>query len=309
MAEAKAAPSEGPEGTRADRPTEEPTGAATETAGEPADEAVAEGVPCWADVMVPDLAAAKRFYGELFAWTFDEAGPAAQGAYTVARLGRRRAAGLMRKTDGRMPTVWTVYLATADVGATTERVRAAGGQVINDPRPVGSGPAGIMAVAADPDGAVFGLWQPAERSGFEVREEPGAYVWAEVHTREPAGVDAFYPDVFGYRPLDPADVRDAGGREEEPEMVVWVPRSGPADESAAVTARCLLEEGTPPELPAHFLTYFAVEDCDAAAGTVERLGGRVRREPESGPYGRWAVCRDNQGATFAVLAPPERPAQ
>ena len=31
----------------------------------------AEGAPCWADVMVPDLESGKHFYGELFGWTFE----------------------------------------------------------------------------------------------------------------------------------------------------------------------------------------------------------------------------------------------
>src|SRR5215216_6656917 len=29
-----------------------------------------EGEPCWADVVVPDMDTAKRFYGEVLGWTF-----------------------------------------------------------------------------------------------------------------------------------------------------------------------------------------------------------------------------------------------
>ncbi|MEE1929553.1 VOC family protein [Streptomyces sp. TRM 70351] len=294
-----------------------------------------EGTPCWADVMVADLAAAKRFYGELFGWTFDEPVPRLRGSYTPARLDGRRAAGLMQKADGRMPTVWTVYLATPDAAGTAERVRAVGGQVIDEPRPVGDGPAGVMAVAADPAGAVFGLWQPGEHLGFEARAEHGAYVWTDIVTRTPARTDAFYPEVFGYRPLvgsaaaepapeppggkraagegaggEGAEGRDAAGdgpeqRPEPPDTVVWAPRGLPADEEHAVVARSLMAGNVPVELPAHLLVYFAVDDCDAAAETVRRIGGRVTYGPETGRYGRWAQCADNQGAAFAVLDPAE----
>ncbi|MBW1603977.1 VOC family protein [Streptomyces sp. JJ66] len=285
----------------------------------------AEGAPCWADAMVPDLAAAQRFYGELFGWTFGTPAGAAPGSYSPAHLGGRQAAALTQKTDGRMPTVWTVYLATPDAEATAERVRAAGGQVISEPRAVGAGPAGVMAVAADPGGAVFGLWEPTVHHGFEVRAEPGAYVWTDLYTRHPREVDAFYPEVFGYQELaqeqlrernaarpDAAEAGDTGGAEAgdtggaeagaaAPEMVVWTPRGAAVDEEHAVLARCLIEADAPAALPAYFLPYFAVRDVDAAVETARRLGGRVTREAETGPYGRWAVLADNQGATFAVL--------
>ncbi|WP_416237195.1 VOC family protein [Streptomyces marinisediminis] len=440
--------------------TDGPTGTAA---------AFAEGAPCWADAMVADLAAARRFYGGLLGWTFEDAAPG-PGSYAAARAGERRVAGLMQKTDGRMPTVWTVYLATPDAEATAGRVRAAGGQVITEPRAVGTGPAGVMAVAADPGGAVFGLWQPGAHRGFEALGEPGAYRWVDLFTRHPRAVDAFYPEVFGYRALsqpgepgdpggpdapprpgapggpgdpgertapertgpegapaggagsaetvpgpDPVDEERSGGErsgeatsgevppgagsagdvapdrtapggpdprpetsgEAAPgeagretaggpgapgaagardadgtagaagadgagaagadaagvagsdgagtgeagteagvaERVVWVPGGEPADEEHAVVARCLVPPGTPEALPAHFLPYFAVADCDATAATARRLGGRVTRGPETGPYGRWAVLADDQGAAFAVLgtgaagAPPAEPEQ
>jgi uncharacterized protein len=48
--------------------------------------------------------------------------------------------------------------------------------------------------------------------------------------------------------------------------------------------------------------YFAVEDCDATVASAERLGGTVRVPPTDIPrVGRFAVIRDPQGATFAVI--------
>src|SRR6516225_5002986 len=63
----------------------------------------------------------------------------------------------------------------------------------------------------------------------------------------------------------------------------------------------------PPQLkdvPPHWLTYFAVEDCDSAAKRVGQLGGQVVRPPDDIPnIGRFAVCRDPQGAAFALFKP------
>ncbi|UGY92004.1 VOC family protein [Streptomyces gobiensis] len=256
---------------------------------------LAEGTPCWADVMLADVEAGKRFYGELFGWTFGEPGPPEEGSYTAAYLDGRQAAGLFRKKDGRMPTVWTIYFATTDAVAVEARIRAAGGQVITAPIQVGSGPAATMAVAADPGGAVFGLWQPVAHRGFEVTDEPGAYIWTEVYTRDKDAVDAFYTEVFGF------EVRDIS--EDDLDYVMWALPGDPVDDDHAIGGRCVIVGSIPAELPAHFLTYFSVADCDAAVNTVGRLGGRTLFPAVTAPYGRFAILVDNQGAIFAVIDP------
>ncbi|MFF4662263.1 VOC family protein [Streptomyces sp. NPDC001279] len=170
--------------------------------------AFARSAPCWVDVQLPDLEAGKRFYGELFGWTFRPG----EGPYADAFSGGRLVAALVAKQDGRMPTAWGIYFATDDAAASVARIREAGGTVITDP--VWVGRAGVVAQAADPGGAVFGLWQAGEREGFEKQNEPVSFCWTEVHTRQRDRVDAFYEEVFGFQGTDlgasGADVSDSG---------------------------------------------------------------------------------------------------
>lgn len=252
------------------------------------------GVPCWADVMLPDLAAGKRFYGALFGWTFDEEAEGAD-SYAPALLDGRFAAALGQKTDGRMPTSWTQYLAAPDAAETAERVRAAGGVVITEPLEVGSAPAGVLGIAADPGGAVFGFWQSLGFGGFEVSRRPGAYVWTEVYVREKHRVDAFYREVFGY---GTADISEEGF-----DFLLWAPEGEPPDETNAVGGRCMITDAFVEEMPPHFLTYFMVEDCEQTVLLAQELGGRAVFPVENSQYGRFAVIADDQGATFAVLDP------
>ncbi|MFG3259334.1 VOC family protein [Streptomyces sp. NPDC048172] len=189
----------------------------------------AEGEPCWTDAMLSDVEAGKRFYGELLGWTFG--GPVAErDAYTVALLQGREAAALFAKPDGRMPTAWNLYFATYDAGATLARVRQAGGQVLMGPTLVPG--MGTNAFATDPSGAVFGLWQPEERSGFGVVREPGAYVWSELLTREEdaGAVDSFYTAVFGYgtHKADFGADSEAAGED----FAVWTPAAPGGDAGA-----------------------------------------------------------------------------
>lgn len=345
--------------------------------------ALPEGTPCWADVMLADVEAGQRFYGGLFGWTFTPPAPREPGAAVEARLAGDRVAALVGKSDGRMPTVWTVYFATPHAQATMAKIRAAGGRPVMGPTAVDG--YGVTATAADPGGAVFGLWQPGSHTGFERRVDTGSYVWTEVHTRETAAVDTFYAQVFGYRmrsvptgtgqaapgprpqpppeppvgrytapptrpspwpstesrpapfgraaeqpapdaPLAPSTTDteaageaapadrepatggatgSAGGGENDGDFaqryVVWVLPNDPVDEEHAVAGRVPLDPALPRELPAHFLVYFAVTDCDEAVRTAVGLGGRVRREPRTTRFGRHAVLLDNQGAVFAVI--------
>ncbi|MFB8031282.1 VOC family protein [Streptomyces sp. NPDC056465] len=257
----------------------------------------AQSAPCWVDVQLSDLEAGKRFYGGLFGWTFHAGdGMPFADAYSDGRL----VAALAAKQDGRMPTTWGVYFSTDDIRATVALVRTAGGQVITDP--VRAGAAGVLAQAVDPGGAVFGLWQADGRAGFEKQNEPGAFCWTEVYTRQPERVDAFYEEVFGFLGTDIELPGEAGTTED---FRVWSPAGTEPGEDTAVGGRALLTDAFPAMLPSYFLTYFAVADCDRTVETAARLGGRITAPPLDIPYGRMAVLQDDQGAAFAVLQPAE----
>ncbi|MFC7219150.1 VOC family protein [Streptomyces polyrhachis] len=254
-----------------------------------------EGAPCWADVALGDPAAGKRFYGELLGWTFGQ--PAeSYGGYTEAYLDGAKVAALAAKPDGRMPTAWNIYFATPDLGAAAQRVTAAGGQLIAGPARVGG--LGRALTAADPGGSVFGVRQPGGSdadAGFERTGEPGSYCWVENHTREPRAVDAFYEAVFGYAPSESPQA---------PGHRLLSPRGSEPGAHTAVAGREVLGGLFPAEMPPHYLLYFRVFDADETAAVARRLGGRVQLEPREGPYGRWAILTDNQGARFAVLSHP-----
>jgi predicted enzyme related to lactoylglutathione lyase len=175
-----------------------------------------------------------------------------------------------------MPTVWTVYFATPDAAALTRRIAEAGGQIITAPTKAGaSGGLGTAALATDPEGAVFGLWQPGSHAGFAKHHERRTFCWAELYARDTATVDRFYGALFHDALFGPDATPDFGR----------VPVSGVF----------------PAEMPPHFLVHFGVEDCEETLGTVNRLGGRVQVTPFDTSYGRVAVVTDNQGASFAVL--------
>ncbi len=58
----------------------------------------------------------------------------------------------------------------------------------------------------------------------------------------------------------------------------------------------------PADLPAHWMVYFAVADCDTTAARAAELGGVVSVPPNDLPMGRFAVLNDPQGGFFSVIA-------
>ncbi|MGW3623765.1 VOC family protein [Streptomyces sp. NPDC000880] len=250
-----------------------------------------QGAPCWVDAALPDVEAGKRFYGELFGWTFGEG----EGPHVDAFSDGKLVASLVPKRDGRMPTVWGVYFATSDAAALIREIREVGGQVITTPVQVGT--AGTMALATDPGGAVFGLWQAGDRAGFEKQGEPGSFCWTEVYTRDKERADPFYEQVFGFQGTDLPD--------DSIDFRMWSPAGTEPGENTAIGGRSVITDAFPAEMPGHFLIYFCVDDCDETAAIATRLGGRIQALPFDIPYGRIAVLADNQGASFAVLAEPK----
>ena len=148
---------------------------------------------------------------------------------------------------------------------------------------------GRLAVAMDPAGAVFGLWQGEHTTGLGVATEPGALTWNEHMSRDFDGSKAFYQAVFGY---DYQDMSSDGFKYAT--LMLDGQIVGGIGEYPAET---------PAEVPAAWATYFAVTDTDAAVAKVTELGGSVVQSPRDSPYGRVAVVAANHGAVFSLITP------
>ncbi|MGW4804864.1 VOC family protein [Kitasatospora sp. NPDC004272] len=248
----------------------------------------ATGTPCWVDLMAKDQQAALDFYRDLLGWQ-GAPGPAEFGGYAVCELDGRAVAGIgpTMAPEGmpEPPTVWTSYLASTDAQATQDAIVAAGGTLLVPAMDVGD--LGRMLVAADPQGAVFGVWQPGEFFGARVVNEAGALTWNELHTSDVPAATAFYGEAFGIE-IEPLDGADS----------YWELRVG----GRAVGGVTLLAND-PPGTPAHWLTYFAVDDVDSTVDALVKRGGTVLAPPFDMMAGRMTVVADPQGAPFAMIRP------
>jgi predicted enzyme related to lactoylglutathione lyase len=244
------------------------------------------GTPCWVDLSVDDVEQATAFYGALFGWDVDISPDPAFGGHGNFKLDGKEVAGVSPTMEPGQPQVWTTYIAADDVDRTASKVTGAGGTVLMGKMDIGE--FGSMIVAADPAGAVFGVWQSGQHIGARIANVVGSVTWNENLSRDFEGNKKFYTEVFGY---------EYGDMSADGFNYATLDLTG-----AAVGGIGELPPDAPEDTPAHWMTYFAVADTDAAVAKVEELGGRVLNPAFDTPQGRIAILADNQGAPFAVIS-------
>jgi predicted enzyme related to lactoylglutathione lyase len=252
------------------------------------------GVPCWVDLTVTDVPLAQAFYGAVLGWTFTTTG-AEFGGYVLGQSQGMAAAGIGPTPAAGLPAAWTLYFAADDADATAKLVTDAGGTLLLPPGDVG--PLGRMFVAADPTGAVFGVWQAGTHIGAGVHSEPGGLIWEDLRSPDPDRARAFYAGVFGY---DMHTLEGAG-----PEYTTF---HRPGDEAPMGGIGGMFGQDAPP----YWLVYFGVADTDLAVEQALGHGGSTPAAPADTSFGRVGMITDPFGATFMVVQtdgttpPPER---
>jgi len=110
----------------------------------------------WHELMAVDGAAAFGFYGELLGWTkADVHDMGSMGPYQMFAVGGKVVGGIMTKPPEMPAPFWNHYIHVDGADAAVERIKAAGGSVMNGPHEV---PGGSWIVQAmDPQGAFFCL--------------------------------------------------------------------------------------------------------------------------------------------------------
>lgn len=237
------------------------------------------GTPSWVDLGTTDLAAAREFYGRLLGWSY-EVGPPETSYYTLCRLRDRNVAGMYELmpelTAQGVPPNWATYIDVDSADDVAKRIAEAGGEIVQPPMDVMD--QGRVLMARDPSGAVFGCWQPGSHIGAQLANEPGTLTWNELLSRDVDAALRFYTTVFGHG----TQQVDAGG---QPYTLLTV-ADHPIGGLMAMPAE------VPAEVPSYWLTYFLVDDTDAAVATARGGGGQVKYGPTDSPYGRMAVLAD-----------------
>lgn len=243
---------------------------------------------CWVNLSTPDPAQARRFYGEVFGWHYEDR--TADGFWFARKHGANVAAIYPRDEQERahgLPPHWNNYVNVSDADAAVARALELGGAVFDGPFDVSD--AGRTAVLLDPTGAMFWVWQPRAHIGAGHVNDVGSLTWNELGTDDPERAITFYSALFGWH-FQP---RNSGA-----DPAYWVI----ANPAAAGGRNGGLRETagrTPTWIP-----FFAVDSAATAAQTAAASSGSVQRgagRPDADAIARVA---DPTGAAFGLYQGP-----
>jgi uncharacterized protein len=248
------------------------------------------GEICWMELSASDQEAAKRFYGKLLGWSFDDRTHGNGETYAVARLNGKDVCAITghgpeQLRRGATPS-WLSFVSAANTDEIVNKAKSLGGKVLAAPSDVRG--SGRTALIADPSGAAFGIFQGVEHLGAGVVDEPGAMYWHEILTTDVDRAGRFYASVFEWRPETmPTASKYTVFHKGERAVAGMLPMSKD------------LGKATP-----HWLPYFQVRDVEATVKQVKSLGGQISVAPTEVPtIGRFATLRDPQGSAFGIITP------
>jgi predicted enzyme related to lactoylglutathione lyase len=247
------------------------------------------GTFSWVDLATTDPDGAKAFYAGLFGWEFEDLPTDGSGTYTMCRLQGKDVCAIARQSDQErqqgVPSHWNSYITAHDLDDRAARIPELNGNLIMPPFDVME--AGRMALAVDPTGAVFALWEPRNSIGAALVNVHGALTWNELGTTDVEAAKSFYGELFGWTYED---------LEMDGQGSYSIVRNG-GSSNGGIRAQTQMEKGVPP----NWLPYFGATSCDESAAQAQAVGGRVLVPTMHVPAGGFAVIADPQGAVFAVF--------
>ena len=219
----------------------------------------------WHDLLTTTPEASRRFYSELFGWTFEtpsiHTGLGGGDDYMLIRHNGRLIGGMLNANTLRRKTnisQWITMISVDDIDAAVGRVTANGGVALTQPTELIS--RGSLAVLEGPTGALFAMIQTRDGDPAAYEPEYNGFLWDELWTNDVAGASQFYERVFDYEPQDHA-IGDTT-------RTYRVLRRGEKP-SAGVLANPFEDEHPV------WVNYLRVEDPAAVASQVTALGGRI----------------------------------
>ena len=245
------------------------------------------GKMVWADLVTPDLAAAEKFYGGLFGWTFQRI-RAGSSDYDVALLDGRPIGGMVEKTipsGQHHQSAWLTFLAVSDVDAVKRTAVAHGAKVLADSHSYPQ--RGRQCVLSDPEGAVFAILASSSGDSPDYLPVTGEWIWSSLHAKD-AGTDAaFYQELFGY------DVFDLPSDDGLEHLILST------DDFARASANSFPAAG---RRHPHWLNFVRVDNAANMTAKVIAMGGHVLVEPRPDRHGGMlAVVADPAGAPFGLM--------
>eukprot|EP01129_Flabellula_baltica_P014679 TRINITY_DN709_c0_g1_i4.p1 TRINITY_DN709_c0_g1~~TRINITY_DN709_c0_g1_i4.p1 ORF type:complete len:286 (+),score=69.99 TRINITY_DN709_c0_g1_i4:704-1561(+) len=161
----------------------------------------------WLELQTSDMFASTAFLSEVLGWKPIDSEVGFYKRFTLDDDQCSEVAGIFQTSPENpshpmVPNVQAM-INTHSILDMTEIVKETGGQVLLEPMEVKS--KGVTSIIADPEGAVFGLWEPKNYAGFmDVEDQHGKPLYLELSMHDIEKSADFYKVIFGF------DIEDRG---------------------------------------------------------------------------------------------------
>jgi predicted enzyme related to lactoylglutathione lyase len=239
----------------------------------------------WADLVTDDVPAARKFYAQLFGWTFRDV-----GNYTIASNDERPLCGMFqRPRPANQPQAkprWLGFISVSSVERAQRAVTKAGGRVLAAPRKMPG--RGEQAIFADAEGVVFGVIKSSSGDPQDFLPDSGDWIWIQLLSRNARNAAEFYREVGGY------------------EIIEKAPGSGSSDYvlTSKGYARATVRTIPPAkqQVQPNWLPFVRVKHVGESVAQARQLGGKALIEPKAELFGgKVAVIADPTGAAIGLL--------
>ncbi len=239
---------------------------------------------CWHGLNTTDVDKAGSFYGEVFGWKLERTKMGDDEERLFAAQGAPHAHYMKVPMEG-VPSHWANYIRVDDVDASTKAAIANGGTQVLAPNDI---PPGRFSIVNTPSGAALCLFHEADEA--QSQHHPGGAVnWTELHRRNLDKDLSWLRETFGF---ETAEVPMPDG------STYYLLKAGDEQRGGAMQSQM------PDDAPAMWLSWFEVDDIEAARKRLTRHGGQPFGDiMDIAGVGRVFPAADPTGAAFGVIQP------
>lgn len=238
----------------------------------------------WRDLMTDDIPAVKKFYAELFGWTYMDVADG-DNDYTVVLHNNIPIAGMFKLRDVKEEhkySQWISYVSVPNMSQAINYTKKSGGNIYREPFELPN--RGTVAYVLDTQNAVLAFVKSSSGDPIDGKPDYDGWLWTELWTNNIENSSAFYSELFGYNlkkfSTSAENFYYVFQREDKPRAgMVKIPY-----------------ENVKP----HWMPYIAVKDPVEIVKKVEQLGGTVYMGTEGIIGNNAAILADPSGAVITV---------
>ncbi|AFD08991.1 VOC family protein [Solitalea canadensis] len=232
----------------------------------------------WHDLVTPDVAKAKQFYGAVFGWTFETSG-SGDTEYTLIKRSGNTIGGIfpipkdVKVTSGE----WVASMSVSDVAKAVNLTTSNGGKVLRGVKDIDG--RGKMALVADPQGGILAYMRATGGDPLIKSPEINDWLGMELWTNNPEASKSFYKQVIGY---EAEEIKDSS-----------VPFTAFKKDGMIYAA---LLKNPSKDVRTHWMPYIRVENVSAMVDKAKAAGATIMLTPSP----------TIRNSTVAIILDPSR---